>query len=354
MAPRASGQAEAVAVQDAGVTPEVSVIVPCYNEARTIGGLLTALLSQTYPTESLEVIVSDGGSTDGTRAVVAEIAASTPQLRLKLVDNPDRSIPAALNRALAAAAGRVVVRLDAHALPAPDYIARCVQVLAETGAANVGGVWDIRPGAERWVARAIAAAVSHRLGAGDARYRAGARAGEVDTVPFGAFDRRWIERVGRFSEDLLTNEDYEYNYRIRQAGGKIWLDPSIRCVYFARPTLPALARQYWRYGFWKAQMLARYPRSLRLRQAIPPGFVAALVGLLAAAPFSPAAATGLVVLVAVYLAVLFGAALLQSARGRDISLAVGLPAAWVTVHVCWGSGFLVGLASAWMTRRGHE
>ena len=133
----------------------------------------------------------------------------------------------------------------------------------ETEAANVGGVWDIRPGGEGWVARSIAAAVAHRLGAGDAGYRAGARAGEVDTVPFGAFDRRWLERVGAFNEELLTNEDYEYNYRLRQAGGMIWLDPSIRCVYFARPTLSALARQYWRYGFWKAHMLTRYPRSLR-------------------------------------------------------------------------------------------
>jgi hypothetical protein len=203
------------------------------------------------------------------------------------------------------------------------------------------------------VARSIAAAVAHKLGAGDARYRAGARAGEVDTVPFGAFDRSWLERVGAFNEVLLTNEDYEYNYRIRQAGGKVWLDPSIRCIYFARPTLAALARQYWRYGFWKARMLAIFPRSLRMRQAIPPVFVALLLGLLAASPFWPGAAGGLAVLLAVYLAVLLGSAILQSVRGRDISLAIGLPAAWSTVHLCWGTGFLAGLIPALMSRRGH-
>ena len=332
---------------------EVSVIVPCYNEARTIGALLSSIQAQTFGSARIEVILSDGGSTDGTREVIARAAATAAPLTVKLVDNPDRSIPAALNRAIAAAGGGMVVRLDAHAVPAPDYIARCVQVLADTAAANVGGVWDIRPGAEGWVARSIAVAVAHWLGAGDAGYRAGARAGPVDTVPFGAFDRRWLQRVGAFNEDLLTNEDYEYNYRIRQAGGQIWLDPSIRCVYFARPTLPALARQYWRYGYWKAHMLSRFPRSLRWRQAIPPLFVAALVGLLVASAFWPTAAVGLAALLTVYLAVLFGAAILQSARGRDISLTIGLPAAWSTVHLCWGTGLLAGWIAAQAARRGH-
>ena len=333
---------------------DVSVIVPCYNEARTIGGLLDAIAGQTYPIDSLEVIVSDGGSTDATRAILSEHTRSRPQAQVRVVDNPDRSIPAALNRAIAVASGNVIVRLDAHAVPPPSYIARCVEVLTETQAANVGGVWDIRPGAEGWLARAIAVAVSHRLGAGDAGYRAGARAGETDTVPFGAFDRRWLERIGLFNEQLLTNEDYEYNYRIRQAGGRVWLDPTIRCVYFARPTLTALARQYWRYGFWKAHMLRRYPRSLRLRQAIPPAFVAALLILSMASLFSPVAAIGWIALTALYLAVLLGAALLRSVRGRDISLMVGLPAAWAMVHVCWGAGFLVGLVAALAQRRGHD
>jgi glycosyltransferase involved in cell wall biosynthesis len=329
------------------------VIVPCYNEVGTIGGLLASIEAQTFGPARLEVILSDGGSTDGTREVIGRAAATSAPLSVRLVDNPDRSIPAALNRAIAAAGGPIVVRLDAHAVPAPDYIARCVQVLAETAAANVGGMWEIRPGAAGWVARSIAAAVAHRLGAGDAGYRAGAQAGPVDTVPFGAFDRRWLQRVGAFNENLLTNEDYEYNYRIRQAGGLVWLDPSIRCVYFARPTLPALARQYWRYGFWKAHMLTRFPRSLRWRQAIPPLFVGALLGLLIACAFWPVAAVGLASLLLVYLAVLFGAAILQSARGGDKSLAIGLPAAWMTVHFCWGTGFLAGWVAARAARRGH-
>jgi hypothetical protein len=125
-------------------------------------------------------------------------------------------------------------------------------------------------------------------------------------------------------------------------------------VYFARPTLSALARQYWRYGFWKAHMLRRYPRSLRLRQAIPPAFVAALLILSMASLFSPVAAIGWIALAALYLAVLLSGALLQSVRGRDISLMVGLPAAWATVHVGWGMGFLVGLAAALAHRRGHD
>jgi len=142
---------------------------------------------------------------------------------------------------------------------------------------NVGGVWDIHPRNEKWIARSIAVAASHPLGVGDAQYRFTNKAAYVDTVPFGAFKRDLIDKIGPFDETLLSNEDYEFNTRIRESGGRIWLDPSIRSIYYARPNLDELSRQYWRYGFWKAQMLKRYPKTLRLRQAIPPLFVLSLL-----------------------------------------------------------------------------
>ncbi len=206
---------------------------------------------------------------------------------IRLVDNPLRNIPAAFNSALRAATGDYIVRLDAHSEPAPDYIERCLEDLRSGKGQIVGGIWMIRPSGPGWMARSIAAAAAHPIGVGDALYRYTTQAGTVDTVPFGAFRRDLIERIGAFDEKLLTNEDYEFNTRVRQGGGTVWLNPAIRSVYYARPGLAELIRQYWRYGFWKFQMLRRYPATLRWRQALPPVFVLSLVLLALAGLFWP-------------------------------------------------------------------
>ena len=257
----------------------VSIIVPCYNEEATIQLLLESISRQTYPITDLEVILADGMSTDRTRLKVAVFQEANPDLKIKIVDNPKRIIPAALNAGLRVAQGEIVVRLDGHSMPYPDYVEQCVADLQLGQGDNVGGVWEIRPGNETWLANSIAVAAAHPLGVGDARYRLVSRAGAVDTVPFGSFKRQLFERIGEFDETLLTNEDYEFNSRIRKQGGTIWLDPAIRSVYFARSNLGELARQYWRYGFWKSRMLRRYPETLRWRQALPPLFVLGVAGL---------------------------------------------------------------------------
>ncbi len=322
----------------------ISVIIPCYNEVRTIAGLLQALRSQSIGVERLEVVIADGMSEDGTREVIVAFAREHPALNVRVVDNPDRTIPAALNRAIAAARGEVVIRLDAHSVPAPDYVERCLEALERTGAANVGGVWEIRPGADTWIARAIAAAAAHPLGAGDARYRIGGEPGPVDTVPFGAFRREWLERVGPFDETLLTNEDYEFNLRLRRAGGLVWFDPSIRSVYFARPRLRDLARQYLRYGYWKARMVLRYPDSLRWRQVLPPLFVLAALGLAGAALAGvPGAALLFGLQWGGYALALVAAGMLEAGQQRNPALALGMPLALAVMHLCWGLAFLVGL-----------
>ena len=195
------------------------------------------------------------------------------------------------------------------------------------------------------MAKAIAVAAAHPLGAGGARYRTGGSEGEVETVPFGAFDREWLERVGPFNEDLLTNEDYEYNLRLRQAGGVIWFDPSIRSTYFARGTLRELARQYLRYGYWKGQMLKRYPTSLRWRQALPPLFVLVLALLVVLAPFAEWARNLLLLQVGLYIATTAGAGMVRAVRLRDLSLALGLSLALWTMHLRWGIAVLAGLGA---------
>jgi glycosyltransferase involved in cell wall biosynthesis len=318
----------------------VTIIVPCFNEVDTILHLMHATEAQTYALSDIEVIIADGMSDDGTREAIQDYASQHPELSVRLIDNLQRIIPAALNVAINAARGNVVIRLDAHSAPRPNYVDRCLAVLEETGAANVGGVWEIQPDAETWIARAIATAAAHPLGAGDARYRISGEPGPVDTIPFGAFRREWLEKVGPFNEELLTNEDYEYNVRIRKAGGVVWFDPSIRSIYFARPDLRSLARQYWRYGFWKVRMLQRFPGTLRWRQALPPIFVLSTVILAALSfPFSLARLL-LAVQLGAYLFITTFAGLLESIRRKDMRLIMGFPPSIWTMHFSWGAGFL--------------
>ena len=325
---------------------KVSVIVPCYNEEKTIGLLLGAVYRQSFPRSETEVVVSDGLSSDRTQAVVAEFQDSHPDLSIRVVENSRRSIPSGLNAAIRASQGEFIVRLDAHSVPEPDYVARCVADLEACRGDNVGGVWQIKPGGKRWMARAIAAAAAHPLGVGDALYRYATRPSEVDTVPFGAFRRATIEKVGLFDETLLTNEDYELNTRIRQSGGKVWLDPDIRSVYFARSNLAALARQYFRYGFWKFRMLQRYPNTLRWRQVLPPVFVTSLILFAVLSLFWGLARIALVLEVGLYAAVMLAAGISLAFKNKMGSLAAGVPLAILTMHLSWGWGFLVSVVKS--------
>jgi glycosyltransferase involved in cell wall biosynthesis len=323
--------------------PRVSVIIPCYNEERTISRLLETLYQQTFPRDHLEIVIADGRSTDRTIEFIEAFRHARPELRVQLIVNKGRTIPQALNLAIRASQGEIIVRMDAHSIPAPDYVANCVAALEAGKGENVGGVWHIQPGADTWIARAIAAAAAHPVGAGDAKYRHASTAAYVDTVPFGAFYKSLVDEIGFFDETLLANEDYEFNTRIRQAGKRIWLDPSIHAEYFARPTLSALFRQYWRYGYWKLQMLRRYPASLRARQAIPPLFVLSLIALPLAGLWLPLLRGLFRVEMVLYGLVILSAAAATAWRQKRILHVLGLPLAFMTIHLAWGAAFLVAL-----------
>jgi len=322
------------------MSPKISIIVPCYNEQSTICLLLQALREQTYPRAEMEVIIADGGSKDGTREAISAFQKEFPDLAVRVLDNALRSIPSALNNAIEASRGELIIRLDAHSKPHPEYVANCLTAHEEGRGDNIGGVWEIRPGAKGWISESIAVAAAHPLGVGDALYRHASRAIEVDTVPFGSFRRALIEKIGRFDETLHANEDYEFNVRVRKSGGRVWLDPSIRSIYFARGTLGELARQYWRYGYWKWLMLRRYPNTLRWRQALPPLFVASLLGLSLISFFLPPAGWVLVGELLFYFFALLLAGFRVAWRQRKPSLLLGLPLAISVMHIAWGSGFL--------------
>jgi succinoglycan biosynthesis protein ExoA len=334
------------------MSPKVSVIVPCYNEQSTILSMLKAFGSQTFPQAEMEVVIADGMSTDGTRAAIASFQKNFPDLDVRVVENPNRSIPSGVNRAIEAARGEIIIRFDGHSKPYPDYVANCIAAHEAGRGENVGGIWEIQPGADTWMANSIAIAAAHPLGVGDALYRHAKRAAEVDTVPFGSFRRALIEQVGFFDETLLTNEDYEFNARVRKSGGKIWLDPSIRSVYFARATLLELIRQYWRYGFWKWRMLRRHPDTIRWRQALPPLFVLSLISLTILSVMIPFAGVLLAAEVLLYLSIMILAGFHAALRRRKAYLILGLPLGIFAMHISWGSGFLWSILTSIVQRHG--
>jgi len=280
------------------------------------------------------------------REIIHTFQREHPTPPVRVVDNERHTIPAALNLAIRESRGEIIVRLDAHSQPNSEYVERCVQALEEGKGTNIGGVWEIRPGGKSWVAESIAAAASHRLGVGDAKYRLNPKAGEVDTVPFGAFRHELIGQIGGFDETLSANEDYEFNTRIRQSGGVVWLDPRIRSTYFARATFLSLAQQYWRYGFWKWRMLKRNANTIRWRQALPPVFVASLIILIVGSFWFLPARRLFTYEISLYVLILILAGFEAAFRIHRPWLVVGLPLSIMIMHLSWGGGFLYSMVAS--------
>jgi succinoglycan biosynthesis protein ExoA len=310
----------------AELAPTVTVALPVLDEERHLEAALASVAAQTYPF-IMEVLVVDGGSRDQTR----EIARSYPGLPVRVLDNPKRIQAAALNVALGAARGEIFVRVDGHCVLDPDYVQRCVDALAVSGAALVGGGMtpqgDATAGRGR-LARGIAAAMGSRFGAGPARFHRDGPAGWVDTVYLGAYPVDIARAVGGYADDVGVNEDAELAIRLGRVGG-VYYDPAIRSHYSPRPDLPALARQFFRYGQSRALTARRHPESLRPRQLVAPALVLALVS-----PWRREVA-------ALYLAGVAACTVAETARDRGSAPAFA--AALPTMHLAWGAGFVSGL-----------
>jgi succinoglycan biosynthesis protein ExoA len=323
----------------------ISVIVPCRNEELYIGALLLAVGRQT--SAPAEIVVVDGGSTDATLRAIDEAASRIGPIAVHTIVAPDDRLPQALNRAIRKAEGSVIVRLDAHSAPPPDFLTNALSHLRDGSVGVVGGPWKVVPGGRSAVAAAIARAVAHPFGAGNAAYRlrVGGAPETVDTVPFGCFTRRTWQQVNGYNESLLGNEDYEFNYRVRKTGLAVLLDPSMRLTYVARATLRALALQYFRYGWCKTQMLRLHPRSLKWRQAVPAAFVAGLTAALLLSPVSRTIANLLALTLVGYGGVVAATVLSICASEGGWRRAPWLAAAFITIHFCWGTGALVHAAT---------
>jgi len=303
--------------------PTVSIILPVLNEEPQLERCLRSVAEQGYPAV-IEVIVADGGSTDGTR----EVAGGFEKVRV--VDNNRRIRPAGLNTAIAAARGEVIVRVDARTALSPDYVERCVEALARSGAAIVGG--QMRYEAQDARQRGIVAAMSSRLGAGPAAFRReGGDPQYVDTVYLGAYRAETIRGIDGYDEWSGGNEDAELAWRAQRVGG-VYLDPSIKSFYLGREGLRPLAKQFYRYGHNRARTIRKHPDSLSARQLAVP---ALFVGL--ASPWRRR-------VLAAYVAIVLGRGAVELTR--DPPAVPTLLAALPTMHAAWGLGFLRGIVKS--------
>lgn len=323
------------------MTRTVSLIVPCRNERDHIDAFIASAVRQRLPPGwSMELIVADGASDDGTADRLAGRAAAEP--RLVVIENPGRIVSSGLNRALAVARGEVIIRLDVHTTYDDDYVAACLATLQRTGADNVGGPWVAR-GHGPW-GEAIAAVFQCRWVAGGALSRSLAHDGPVDTVYLGCWPRATFDRIGGFDEALVRNQDDEHNLRLRRAGGVVWQSGSIRCAYRPRDSLAALWRQWLQYGYWKPFVMRKHGQPAAARQLVPALFVAALGGATAAAALGVGAGP-LVTVSAAYAVVLVGLSA-AVARGPARAGAAGrswrVPVVIAAHHLAYGAGSLVG------------
>lgn len=314
--------------------PPVSVIVPALDAEPTIDDCLDAILEQDYD-GPVGVTVAVGPGRDATWQILQRRAADDP--RITVVANPGGRTPVGLNLAVAASDGPIVARVDAQAVIPPRYLRRAVETMRRTGAANVGGVQ--RPVGDDGLQRVIAVGMCSPFGAGPARFRRDGYEGPTDTVYLGVFRREALESVGGFDETLERNQDYELNWRLRDAGHQVWLDPTLVVDYRPRATFSRLASQYFQYGVWKRHVVVRNPRSLQPRQTVAPLLVIGLV--ISAVDLLRGRLRGLL-LPAAY----SGAALVVARDSRTQlprkSDRYRLMAVFATMHVAWGVGFLFG------------
>ncbi|HEY3455142.1 MAG TPA: glycosyltransferase family 2 protein [Bryobacteraceae bacterium] len=320
--------------------PFVSVILAIRNEASFIERTLTAILEQDFPHERMEVLIADGQSTDATRAVIQAIAGRCATSAITILDNPGWFVSPGLNAALRAARGDIIVRIDGHTIIERDYVRSCVEALLRTGADNVGGRMD--PVGQNPFGKAVALATSSPFGVGGARFHYSQQEEWVDTVYLGAWPRAVFDRLGGFDEEQIRNQDDEFNYRLREHGGKVLLTPRIRSQYFNRGTVASLWKQYYQYGFWKVRVMQKHPKQMQARQFVPALFVSGWAALAMASIFAAPARYLLAGAAIVYLSANAVAAV-SVARKKAPELTPLVMLSFGVLHFAYGAGFLAGL-----------
>jgi succinoglycan biosynthesis protein ExoA len=312
--------------------------MPVRNEADFIARSLRAVLAQDYP--KLEVLIADGMSTDQTRAIIEKVAAGA-RFPVRIVNNPGKIVPTGMNLAMAQTKGEVIVRVDGHCEIAPNYVSRCIAHLREQGVDGVGG--PIQTVGTTPLSETIAVAMSSAFGVGSSAFRIRQwREMLVDTIAFPAYTRDAIESAGPYDEELVRNQDDEYNYRLRAMGRKLLLAPDVHSRYFSRGSIRSLWRQYFQYGYWKVRVMQKHALQMKLRQFAPPALALATVGGILLMPFSRAIRWLWLLVLALYGAANASASFwVASRRGwRHLRF---LPVIFATLHYAYGAGFILGM-----------
>jgi succinoglycan biosynthesis protein ExoA len=325
--------------------PFITVVMPIRNESDFIAQSLGTVLTQEYPHEKMEVLIADGMSDDDTRAVVAQTAAEHPTIPVRVLDNPGRIVPIGMNIVFKESKGEIIVRVDGHCEIAPDYVLRCVEHLQKGEVVGVGG--PIETISQNETGSVIAAAMSSKFGVGGSAFRTEKnKAMFADTVAFPAYIREAMEKAGPYDEEMMRNQDDEYNYRLRSMGYKILLTPDVRSKYYSRGSLRKLWKQYYQYGIYKVRVLQKHPYQMKLRQFVPIVFVVGVLGGAIVAPFSPILAALWLLGVGLYI-VLNLLASVMVARQTEMKYLKLLPIVYVILHFSYGLGFLRGLVKFW-------
>lgn len=328
----------------------ISIIIPSRNEERFIGSCLDSVVEQDYPKGGIEVLVVDGMSKDGTRGIVEGYARRYPYIRM--LDNPKRIIPSAMNTGIRNAKGKVIMKIDAHTVYKKDYISKCVKYLDEYKADNVGGVLVTLPREETLIGNAIVQALSHPFGVGNSFFRIGCKEPMwADTVFSGCYRREVFDRFGLYDEEIGRSEDVAVNSRLKKAGGRILLVPEIVSYYYARSKFTEFCRHNFDNGYWITYPL-RFRRAVfSWRHLVPLAFVLTLACLTAPLIFSPVFWVPLLVILGLYigLAIFFSRGI---SRGKgDPRYLLLMPLVFLSLHVTYGLGSAWGLVKAAVPER---
>jgi cellulose synthase/poly-beta-1,6-N-acetylglucosamine synthase-like glycosyltransferase len=322
--------------------PLVSVIIPCRNEEKYIIRVLEQIRNQDYE-GPVEIIVVDALSIDNTKNLVERFIQKYSNTDIKLLSNKKIYIPSGLNLGIRAAKGEIIIRMDGHSIPYSDYIKNGVQTILHKNYEVVGGICKTKPGSDNRIARLIAVALSHPFGVGDSHFRLlnkNVKPKFVDTVPFGCFKKSLWQTLRGYNENLIVNEDYDFNYRVRENGGKVYLNPKMISEYYTRDSLIGLIRQFYRYGKWKFKMLKYNPKSLRWRHVVPPIFVFSFFIFGIGGIFSSLLFYLWILEISIYILSSFVVTIYTVKNKNFLIEIITLPVIFLSMHFSWGLGVI--------------